>query len=310
MQKRNKITVIGAGNVGATVAQRILEMRLGDVALVDVVEGVPQGKGLDLLQSSPIMGISGDIVGTSTYEETAGSDLIIITAGMARKPGMSRDDLLSANVKIVSEVTKAAAPLSPDAKIIVVTNPMDVMAYVAWKVSGFSKERVIGMGGVLDAARFRTFISIELGISADSIQAFVLGGHGDQMLPLPRYTTVAGIPITELMDKDSIDSVVERTRNGGAEIVSLLKTGSAFYAPAAAAAVMAQAILLDQKRILPCSVLLQGEYKVSGAFTGVPVILGRDGVEEILQVTLTDEERGAFEKSVEAVRKGQEATGF
>ena len=310
MQKRNKITVIGAGNVGATVAQRILEMRLGDVALVDVVDGVPQGKGLDLLQSSPIMGISGDIVGTSTYEETAGSDLIIITAGMARKPGMSRDDLLSANVKIVSEVTKAAAPLSPDAKIIVVTNPMDVMAYVAWKVSGFSKERVIGMGGVLDAARFRTFISIELGISADSIQAFVLGGHGDQMLPLPRYTTVAGIPITELMDKDSIDSVVERTRNGGAEIVSLLKTGSAFYAPAAAAAVMAQAILLDQKRILPCSVLLQGEYKVSGAFTGVPVILGRDGVEEILQVTLTDEERGAFEKSVEAVRKGQEATGF
>ena len=310
MQKRNKISVIGAGNVGATVAQRILEMRLGDVALVDVVEGVPQGKGLDLLQSAPVMGISGDIIGTNTYEETAGSDLIIITAGMARKPGMSRDDLLSANVKIVSEVTKASAPLSPDAKIIVVTNPMDVMAYVAWKVSGFSKERVIGMGGVLDAARFRTFISIELGISADSIQAFVLGGHGDQMLPLPRYTTVAGIPITELMDKDSIDSVVERTRNGGAEIVSMLKTGSAFYAPAAAAAAMAQAILLDQKRILPCSVLLEGEYKVSGAFTGVPVILGMDGVEEILQVTLTAEERAAFEKSVEAVRKGQEATGF
>ncbi len=310
MQKRNKKTVIGARNVAATVAQRVLEMRLGDVALVDVVEGAPQGKGLDLLQSSPIMGISGDIIGTNTYEETAGSDLIIITAGLARKPGMSRDDLLAANVKIVSEVTKAAAPLSPDAKIIVVTNPMDVMAYVAWKVSGFSKERVIGMGGVLDAARFRTFISIELGISADSIQAFVLGGHGDQMLPLPRYTTVAGIPITELMDKDSIDSVVERTRNGGAEIVSLLKTGSAFYAPAAAAAVMAQAILLDQKRILPCSVLLEGEYKVSGAVTGGPVILGMDGVEEILQVTLTKEEREAFEKSVEAVRKGQEATGF
>jgi malate dehydrogenase len=310
LQKRNKITVIGAGNVGATVAQKILEMRLGDVALVDVMEGVPQGKGLDLLESAPIVGISGDIVGTNTYDETAGSDLIIITAGMARKPGMSRDDLLAANVKIVSEVTKAAAPLSPDAKIIVVTNPMDVMAYVAWKVSGFSKERVIGMGGVLDAARFRTFISIELGISADSIQAFVLGGHGDQMLPLPRYTTVAGIPITELMDQESIDSVVERTRNGGAEIVSLLKTGSAFYAPASAAAAMAQAILFDQKRILPCSVLLEGEYKVSGAFTGVPVILGTAGVEEILQVALTDEERAAFDKSVEAVRKGQETTGF
>lgn len=309
MHRRNKITVIGAGNVGASTAQKILEMRLGDVALVDVVEGVPQGKGLDLLQSFPILGLSGDIVGTNTYDETAGSDLIIITAGLARKPGMSRDDLLAANAKVVADVTAKAAPLSPDAAIIVVTNPMDVMAYVAKQVSGFPGERIVGMGGVLDSARFATFISIELGVSADSINAFVLGGHGDQMIPLPRYTTVAGIPITELLPEDTINSLVERTRGGGAEIVSLLGTGSAFYAPAASAALMAQAILLDQKKILPCSAYLNGQYGNSGVFTGVPVSLGAGGVEEIIEVKLTPDEQAAFNASAEAVRKGQQATG-
>ncbi len=310
MDKRNKITVVGAGHVGATTAQKILEMRLGDVALVDVVEGLPQGKGLDLLESFPIAGINGDIVGTNSYDETAGSDLIIITAGLARKPGMSRDDLLAANVKIVGEVVKQAAPLSPDAIIIVVTNPMDVMAYVAAQVSGFPKERVIGMGGVLDAARFSTFISVQLGVSVENIHASVMGGHGDSMVPLPRYTTAAGVPITELMDKETIDSLVDRTKNGGAEIVALLKTGSAYYAPAAAAAEMARAIMLDQKKILTCSVWLDGKYGQSGVYSGVPVILGASGAEEIMEFKLTPEEKAAFDASCEAVRKGQAATGL
>ena len=310
MDKRNKITVVGAGHVGATTAQKILEMRLGDVALVDVVEGLPQGKGLDLLESFPIAGINGDIVGTNSYDETAGSDLIIITAGLARKPGMSRDDLLAANVKIVGEVVKQAAPLSPDAIIIVVTNPMDVMAYVAAQVSGFPKERVIGMGGVLDAARFSTFISVQLGVSVENIHASVMGGHGDSMVPLPRYTTAAGVPITELMDKETIDSLVDRTKNGGAEIVALLKTGSAYYAPAAAAAEMARAIMLDQKKILTCSVWIDGKYGQSGVYSGVPVILGSGGAEEIMEFKLTPEEKAAFDASCEAVRKGQAATGL
>jgi malate dehydrogenase len=307
---RKKITVVGAGNVGATTAQKVLEMRLGDVVLVDVVEGVPQGKGLDLCESAPVVGLSVSITGTNGYEATAGSDLIIITAGLARKPGMSRDDLLAANVKIVADVTAQVAPLSPDAVIIVVTNPMDVMAYVAAQVSKFPKDRVIGMGGVLDSARFRAFIAMELNVSVENTHAFVLGGHGDAMVPLPRYSTVSGIPITELMTKDRIDALVERTRSGGAEIVALLKTGSAYYAPAASAAQMAEAILLDQKKILPCSVYLTGQYGQDGVYAGVPVKLGSGGAEDIIEIKLTPEEQAGFDKSADAVRKGQAATGY
>ena len=310
MRGRNKITVIGAGNVGATTAEKLLEMRLGDVVLVDVVEGVPQGKGLDLAESAPVVGFNGRIVGSNGYAETKGSDLIIITAGLARKPGMSRDDLLAANVKIVADVTRQVAPLSPDAVIIVVTNPMDVMAYVAEKVSGFPKERVIGMGGVLDSARFRAFIAMELGVSVENTHAFVLGGHGDAMVPLPRFSTVAGIPITELMSKERIDALVARTASGGAEIVALLKTGSAYYAPAASAAQMAEAVLMDQKKVLPCSVHLTGQYGQSGVYAGVPVKLGAGGVEGIIEIKLTPDEQAAFDKSCEAVRMGQQATGF
>jgi len=310
LRKRNKITVVGAGNVGATTAQKVLEMGLGDVVLVDVVEGVPQGKGLDLTESAPVIGLNGSIVGTNGYEETKGSDLIIITAGLARKPGMSRDDLLAANVKIVAEVARQAAPLSPDAVIIVVTNPMDVMAYVVEKVSGFPKERVIGMGGVLDSARFRAFIAMELNVSVENTHAFVLGGHGDSMVPLPRFSTVSGIPITELLSKERIDALVERTRNGGAEIVALLKTGSAYYAPAASAAQMAQAILLDEKKILPCSVHLTGQYGHSGMYAGVPVKLGASGIEQIIEIKLSADEQAGFDKSCEAVKKGQAATGY
>ncbi len=310
MRGRNKITVVGAGHVGATAARRMLEMGLGDVALVDVVPGVPQGKGLDLAESAPVAGFNGRIAGTNGYEETGGSDLIVITAGLARKPGMSRDDLLAANAKIVSEVVRQAAPLSPDAVIIVVTNPMDVMAYVAEKVSGFPGERVIGMGGVLDSARFRAFMAMELGVSVESTHAFVLGGHGDSMVPLPRFSTVAGIPITELLPGERIDALVERTRGGGAEIVSLLKTGSAYYAPGASAAQMAEAVLMDQKKILPCSVRLTGQYGQSGVYAGVPVKLGAGGAEEIIEVRLTPDEQAAFNRSCEAVRKGQAATGY
>ena len=310
MAKRNKITVVGAGNVGASTALKCLEMGLGDVVMVDVVEGVPQGKGLDLLESMPVVGMSASITGTNTYEETAGSDLIIITAGLARKPGMSRDDLLAANVKVVAEVTKQAAPLSPEAVIIVVTNPMDVMAYVAAQVSGFPKERVIGMGGVLDSARFRAFIAMELGVSVENTHAFVLGGHGDSMVPLARYSTVAGIPITELIPGHRIDELVARTRNGGAEIVALLKTGSAFYAPAASAAEMAKAILLDQKKILPCSVWLSGQYGQHDVYAGVPVKLGAGGAELIVEIKLNADEKDAFNASCEAVINGQKATGY
>jgi len=307
---RKKITVIGAGHVGATTAQRVLDMGLGDVVLVDVVEGVPQGKGLDLMESAPVLGFDMGITGTNSYDETAGSDMIIITAGLARKPGMSRDDLLAANVKIVAGVTAASAPLSPNAVIIVVTNPMDVMAYVAWKVSGFPSGRVIGMGGVLDSARFRAFIALELGVSVKSTHAFVLGGHGDAMVPLPRYSNVAGIPITELMTPERVDAIVERTRTGGAEIVGLLKTGSAYYAPAASTAQMADAILNDRRVVLPCSVLLEGQYGQKGMYAGVPTVLGSNGVEMVLEITLTPDEKAAFDKSADAVLKGQAATGF
>ena len=301
---RKKVTVVGAGHVGATLVQRIAETRLADVVMVDVVEGVPQGKGLDLLEAGPVMGYDSRVTGTNSYDETAGSDIIVITAGLARKPGMSRDDLLAANGDIVKKVAAETGRRSPGAFMIVVTNPMDVMAYVAMKASGFPRERVIGMGGVLDSARFRTFIAMELGVSVENTHASVLGGHGDTMVPLPRYSSVAGIPITELMSKETIDKLVDRTRNGGAEIVSLLKTGSAYYAPAAAALEMVEAVLLDKKKILPCSAYLDGEYDVKGMFAGVLVKLGEKGVEQIVEIKLNSDEKAAFMRSVDAVRQG------
>jgi malate dehydrogenase len=303
---RKKVTVVGAGNVGATLVQRIAETRLADVVMVDVVEGVPQGKGLDLLEAGPVMGYDSRVTGTNSYDETGGSDIIVITAGLARKPGMSRDDLLVANGDIVKKVAAETGKRSPGAFMIVVTNPMDVMAYVAMKASGFPRERVIGMGGVLDSARFRTFIAMELGVSVENTHAFVLGGHGDTMVPLPRYSSVAGIPITELMSKETIDKLVDRTRNGGAEIVSLLKTGSAYYAPAAAALEMVEAVLLDKKKILPCSAYLDGEYGVKGMFAGVLVKLGDKGIEQLVEIKLNSDEKTAFMKSVDAVRQGCE----
>lgn len=301
---RKKVTVVGAGNVGATLVQRIAETGLADVVMVDVVEGVPQGKGLDLMEAGPVLGYDARIVGANSYDETAGSDIIVITAGLARKPGMSRDDLLAANGDIVKNVALETGKRSPKAVMIVVTNPMDVMAYVAMKATGFPRERVIGMGGVLDSARFRTFIAMELGVSVENTHAFVLGGHGDTMVPLPRYSTVAGIPITELMTKAAIDKLVDRTRNGGAEIVALLKTGSAYYAPSASTLEMVVAVLLDKKKILPCSVYLEGEYGVKGAFAGVPVKLGAKGVEQVIEIKLSADENAGFMKSVDAVRSG------
>jgi malate dehydrogenase len=301
---RKKVTVVGAGNVGATLVQRIAETRLADVVMVDVVEGVPQGKGLDILEAGPVMGYDSRVTGTNSYDETAGSDIIVITAGLARKPGMSRDDLLAANGDIVKKVAEETGKRSPGAFMIVVTNPMDVMAYVAMKACGFPRARVVGMGGVLDSARFRAFIAMELGVSVENTHAFVLGGHGDTMVPLPRYSTVAGIPITELMSKERIDKLVDRTRNGGAEIVALLKTGSAYYAPSAAALEMVEAVLLDKKKILPCSAFLDGEYGVKGMFSGVPVKLGEKGVEQVVEIELSSDEKAAFMKSVDAVRQG------
>jgi len=301
---RKKVTVVGAGNVGASLVQRIAEARLADVVMVDVMEGVPQGKGLDLLEAGPVLGYDAKITGSNNYDETAGSDIIVITAGLARKPGMSRDDLLAANGSIVKQVAQETGRRSPDAVMIVVTNPMDVMAYVAMKATGFPRERVIGMGGVLDSARFRTFIAMELGVSVENTHAFVLGGHGDSMVPLPRYSTVAGIPITELMSAETINRLVERTRNGGAEIVALLKTGSAYYAPSASTLEMVEAILMDRKKILPCSVWLEGEYGVKGAFAGVPVKLGAGGMEQVIEIRLNADENAGFMKSVDAVRAG------
>jgi malate dehydrogenase len=299
---KRKVTVVGAGNVGATTAQRLAEKELCDVVLIDIVEGVPQGKALDLTEAAPIEKHDAKITGTNGYEESAGSDICIITAGIPRKPGMSRDDLIATNAKIVGEVVKQIAARSPEAILIIVSNPLDAMCHVALKASGFPRERVLGMAGVLDSARFRAFISMELGVSVENTHAFVLGGHGDTMVPLPRYSTVAGIPITELMAKERIDALVERTANGGAEIVGLLKTGSAFYAPASAAAEMAEAILKDKKKILPCAAYLQGEYGIQDLFIGVPVKLGATGMEQVIEIKLTEPEDAALKKSAAAVQ--------
>ncbi len=300
---RNKVSVIGAGNVGATTAQRIAEAGLADVVLVDIVEGLPQGKGLDLAEAAPVMGHDARVLGTNSYTETAGSDIIVVTSGLARQPGMSRDDLLAKNAGIVRAVVTAAVAESPNAILIIVTNPLDAMCHVAMQASGFPRERVIGMAGVLDAARFRTFIAMELGVSVEDTHAFVLGGHGDTMVPLPRYSTVAGIPITELMSPERVAALVDRTANGGAEIVALLKAGSAYYAPAAATFEMVDAILRDRKRVLPCAVRLQGEYGVDGLFVGVPVVLGAGGMERVIEIRLSDDEAAAFKRSVGAVRE-------
>jgi malate dehydrogenase len=300
----NTITVVGAGNVGATTAQRIAEKELSRrVVLVDIIEGVPQGKGLDQWQTAPIEGFDSRVIGTNGYEETAGSEIVIITAGIARKPGMSRDDLMNTNAGIVKGVSEQVAKTSPNAIIIVVSNPLDVMCHVAKKVTGFPRERVLGMAGVLDTARYRAFLAEALDISVRDIQAMVLGGHGDTMVPLINYTSVSGIPITQLMPREQLDKIVARTRTGGAEIVSLLKTGSAYYAPSAAAVQMAESIVNDQNRILPCSVWLEGEYGLSGLFLGVPCKLGRGGLEGVVEVVLTAEERDALARSADAVRE-------
>ena len=300
---RPKVTVVGAGNVGATVAQYVVEKGLADVVLTDVIEGLPQGKALDLLQAGPVHRYDCHLVGSNDYKDTADSDIVVITAGLARKPGMSRDDLLFKNAEIIKGVVEQVVRYSPNAILIVVTNPLDAMAQLAFRVAGFPKHRVIGMAGILDSARFRTFIAQELNVSVENVTAFVLGGHGDTMVPLPRYSTVAGVPITELLPKERIVALVERTANGGAEIVNLLKAGSAFYAPGASATEMVEAILKDKKKIVPCAAYLEGEYGISGLYVGVPVKLGRQGIEEIIQIKLTPEEAAALEKSADAVKE-------
>ncbi|MBV9761793.1 MAG: malate dehydrogenase [Acidobacteriaceae bacterium] len=300
---RRKVTVVGAGNVGANTAQKIVAKELADVVLVDVVEGVPQGKGLDMLESAPVEGYDARIVGSNGYEETAGSDIIVITAGFPRKPGMSRDDLLLANYEVVKSATEQAAKQSPEAILILVTNPLDAMCWTALKASGFPRERVIGMAGVLDSARFRTFIAEELDVSFENVTAMVLGGHGDTMAPLVRFTNVSGIPLSELMDKGTIDRLVQRTRDGGAEIVKYLKTGSAYYAPAASAVEMVESILKDKKKVLPCAAYLEGEYGFHELFVGVPVKLGRRGIEKIYEIDLQPDEKAALKKSADAVRE-------
>jgi malate dehydrogenase len=304
----NKITVVGAGNVGATTAQRVAEKELaGTVVLVDVVEGIPQGKGLDQWQSAPIEGFDSRIIGTNGYDETVDSDIVIITAGIARKPGMSRDDLLNTNAGIVKQVSEQIKQTSPKAIVIVVSNPLDVMCYVAKEVTGFPRQRVLGMAGVLDTARYRGFLAEALDVSVRDIQAMVLGGHGDTMVPLISYTSVSGIPVTQLMDRATLDAIVDRTRNGGAEIVKHLKTGSAYYAPSAGAVQMAEAIVHNQRRILPCAAWLDGEYGMQGLFLGVPCKLGRNGLEKIIEVELTPDERAALAKSADAVREPMRA---
>lgn len=298
-----KVTVVGAGNVGATVAQRLAEKELCDVVLIDIVEGVPQGKALDLAEAAPIEKHDAGLIGTNDFLAATGSDIVVITAGVPRKLGMSRDDLLATNKRIVKSVTEQVAACCPDAILIIVSNPLDAMCHVALEASGFPKQRVIGMAGVLDAARFRAFIAMELKVSVENTHAFVLGGHGDTMVPLPRYSTVAGIPITELLAPDRIDALVERTRQGGAEIVSLLKTGSAYYAPASAAVEMAEAILKDKQKILPCATYLEGEYGIKNLYVGVPVKLGAGGIAEIIEIKLLKEERAALHKSAAAVQE-------
>jgi malate dehydrogenase len=300
---RKKVSIVGAGNVGATAAHWIASKELADVVLIDIVEGIPQGKGLDLLEAMPIEKRDSHVLGTIDYADTANSDIVVITAGIPRKPGMSRDDLLNTNYKIMQDVVGKVVANSPGAILIVVSNPLDAMAQAAYKISKFNRERVIGMAGVLDSARFRTFIAEELKVSVENVTAFVLGGHGDTMVPLARYSTVAGIPITELMDKATLDRLIQRTRDGGAEIVKYLKTGSAYYAPSSAATEMVEAILKDKKKILPCAAYLQGEYGVNGLFVGVPCKLGARGLEQIIQIKLTSEEQAAVKKSADAVQE-------
>jgi malate dehydrogenase len=300
---RNKLTVVGAGNVGANCAVWAAKKELGDIVLVDVAEGVPQGKGLDLMQAGPVEGYDVTITGANDYGPTANSDVVIITAGFPRKPGMSRDDLLLANYEVIKSATEQAVAVSPKAVIIVVTNPLDAMAQVAFMVSKFPRNRVIGMAGVLDSARFRTFIAMELQVSVDNVTAVVLGGHGDTMVPLVRLSSVAGIPLTELIPADRLKAIVERTANGGAEIVKYLKTGSAYYAPAASAVEMAESILRDKKKVLPCSAYLEGEYGINGLYVGVPCKLGAGGIEKIYEIKLTDEEKAALHKSSGAVKE-------
>jgi malate dehydrogenase len=303
---RKKVTIVGAGHVGATTAYALVNRKLADVVLIDILEGVPQGKALDLTEAAAIEKHDAQLTGSNAYDASAGSDIIIITAGIPRKPGMSRDDLINTNAGIMKTVTEEVTKLSPDSIIIVVSNPLDAMCHVAFDASGFPKERVMGMAGVLDSARFRAFISMELNVSVENTHAFVLGGHGDTMVPLPRYSTVAGIPITELMPADRVDAIVERTRNGGAEIVSLLKTGSAYYAPASAAVEMAESILKDKKKVLPCAVYLEGEYGLNDLFIGVPAKLGAGGIEEVIEIKLTDEESAALHNSAAAVQELKE----
>lgn len=300
---RVKVTVVGAGNVGATTAQRIAERGYADVVLVDIVEGLPQGKALDLYEASPVVGVDSNITGATAYGETANSDIIVITSGVARKPGMSRDDLLSINMKIVDDVATKAIAASPDAVIIVVSNPLDAMCHVAFDAAGIDSSRVVGMAGILDTARYRSFLAQALDVSVEDVHAYVLGGHGDTMVPLASYTTAAGIPIAELLPQNQIDQIIQRTRDGGAEIVNLLKTGSAFYAPSAAVAQMVDSIALDKKRILPCAALLDGQYGIDGLYIGVPVVLGSNGIERILEISLTSAEQAMLQHSADAVRE-------
>lgn len=300
---RKKITVVGAGNVGATTALRLSQKELGDVVLIDILNEMAQGKALDIMESTPVTGVDVVLKGGGNYEEVKGSDIVVITSGVPRKPGMSRDDLLKTNVGIVKEVTEQVKKYAPDSIIIMVANPLDAMTYTAFKVSKFPKNRVVGMAGVLDTARFRTFLAMELNVSVENIQAFVLGGHGDTMVPVVKYTNVAGVPVSELIPKERLDAIIQRTRDGGAEIVKLLKTGSAYYAPGESIVEMVDAILKDKKKILPCAALCEGEYGVKGVFVGVPVILGANGVEKIFEIKLSGDERAAFEKSVNAVKE-------
>lgn len=300
---RKKVTVVGAGNVGATTAQRLFERGYMDVVLVDVVEDMPQGKALDIKESAPVLGVDANIIGANDYAPTANSDVVVITAGIARKPGMSRDDLLFTNMKIVGSVVQEVVKHSPNAILVVVSNPLDAMVQHAYKVAGLPKNRVVGMAGVLDTARFRTFLAEELNVSVKDVQAYVLGGHGDQMVPLTHYTTIGGVPISELLSEEALERIIKRTQGGGGEIVALLKSGSAFYAPSAATAEMVDAILLDQKRQLPCAALLEGEYGFNGIYMGVPVILGANGVEKVLELKLTDKEREMLQKSADGVHE-------
>ena len=300
---RNKVTVVGAGNVGATAAQRIYDRGYADVVLVDIVEGLPQGKALDMLESGPVLGSDAKVVGTNDYADTAGSDVVVITSGIARRPGMSRDDLLLTNMNIVTSVTESVVAASPDCILVIVTNPLDAMAQRAFQVSSFPKERVVGMAGILDTARFRTFLAEELNVSVNSVEAYVLGGHGDTMVPVTASTTVGGRPIAQVLSAERIDEIVKRTQDGGAEIVNLLKTGSAYYAPSAAIMQMVEAILFDKQEILPCTAYLEGEYGINGLFVGVPLRLGANGVEEIIEFDLTEDEQAALQHSADAVQE-------